>query len=370
MTRRALAVAFGLCALAGGARGASGQPEQTIQTKEVWRRGGEGDDVLFGTVGSVVRDHAGNAYVLDVQLSQIYAIAPDGKYLATLGREGEGPAEFRMAAGLALLSDTVLCVAQTMPARAVLITTDGRAAGTHPLPHDEGTPYLNGCSVFDGGLVLQIGELVERETSVGFRTAFVRLDREGNIVTTYWDMFQKADLANIEFDEKADAPPVWALGPNGRFYVNKDWDAYHIEVVEPGGKPGGVIEREYQHRARTARELEKFQAQKDSGEIPSETKVSETARDVARLFPRADGTLWVLSSRGEMEPPQGAVAAFDAFDASGAFARRVIIDGAFRPGRDDFYLVGDAVFVVTNGGRFVGEDDTGEMEVICLKFGS
>ncbi|MCH7549062.1 MAG: DUF1800 family protein [Candidatus Krumholzibacteriota bacterium] len=68
--------------------------EVRIELEELWRRGGEDDDILFGRVGQVLSDKSGEIYLLDTQLSEIVVLSASGEYLRTIGREGEGPGEF------------------------------------------------------------------------------------------------------------------------------------------------------------------------------------------------------------------------------------------------------------------------------------
>lgn len=342
----------------------------TLATTEVWRVSSEkNDDVLFSMVNDVARDGEGNSYLLDSQLSQVHVISPDGRHLRSISREGEGPGESRAPDDVLLFSDGTVCVIQTMPGRVVLLTPDGGPAGDHPLPRGiDGAPlYVHEGAVVDDNLVLKISEFMQRETSIALKTSFVKIDANGNVVTTFWEQQREQDLAKITFDEKADAEWVWAAGIDGRFYINNEWDEYSIHVVDAHGTREHVIARDFEHRKRTARELESINGDKDAGRISPDTKVSETSRDVVDILPREDGTLWVLSSRGENDVPDGTIAAFDQFDASGRFTREVTLSGPYRHGKDVFQVVGDYVYVVTNTGEWAGETaDDEEVEVICL----
>ncbi len=331
---------------------------QVIKTTELWSQGGGDNDPVFGTISDIARDSQGNTYLLDVQTCEIRVISSDGRHVRTLGRQGEGPAEFQYASGVAVLSDSVVCVAQVMPARIVRMTAGGRAMGDHPLSDDLVASYINGCAVFGDRLALKIGQVVQSGASIGLRTMFATLQPTGRLATTYWERSQKADFANIQFDEEADAEPVWAFGGDGRLFLNNVWDRYDIEVIGPDGKLEQVIDRAYEHRRRPARDLEAIEEQRRAGDVHPDTKVSPNSRDVVRLFPRHDGSLWALSSRGEMDAPEGVVATFDEFDRAGLFVRSVTVQGPRLPD-DDFYLVGDVVLVVTGGEH--------DVEVLCLR---
>jgi hypothetical protein len=356
------------------------ESDRTFITVTAWRvDGGADSEVLFGPIGGVARDADGNSYVLDYQLNTVHVISAEGEYIRSIGREGEGPGEFQDPSGIMALPNGTICVLQPMPARAVLLTADGLAAGDHPLPRGEDgvSPILNGGSVAAGQIFLYLAKPFRKEASAGLQTSFVLTDAEGGITTTYWELFQEFDFAKVTFDEKGDAPPVWAMGADGRFCINNNWDDYFIEVIGPDGDPEYVIEREYEHFSRTPRDFEYIEELKKSGTMVPATEVSKTHRDVAFLLPRENGELWVLPSRGERDIQQGTIGIFDVFNRQGRFVRQIIVKGPFTPGRDGFFFVGDFIYVVINNGEFGGEDlkdtaakdntNSGEISVLCLK---
>ncbi len=205
------------------------EPQQTCATAETWRvAGGDEADVLFGPINDIARNDAGVSFLLDSQVATVHVISPDGEYLRSIGREGEGPGEFRWASDIVLLGDGTVCVLQVMPARAVMLTPEGKAIGDLPLPRGKDGSYanLNGGSIARGEIVLHLTELTKKETRIGMKTSFVRTDSQGRITTTYWALLQEADLAELTFDEKSDAPPVWAIAADGRFFINNNWAAY------------------------------------------------------------------------------------------------------------------------------------------------
>ena len=89
---------------------------ETIAPEELWRLGGddEDEDVIFGVLTSIATDSEGNVYLLDMQLSQVYVYSSDGEYLNTIGREGEGPGEFRRAGDMFIAPDGNVAVMQRM----------------------------------------------------------------------------------------------------------------------------------------------------------------------------------------------------------------------------------------------------------------
>lgn len=63
------------------------------------------DEFLFGDIESVGRDRLGNVVVADVQALEIRVFDPEGGYLRSVGREGEGPGEFLNLTGAWTLAD-------------------------------------------------------------------------------------------------------------------------------------------------------------------------------------------------------------------------------------------------------------------------
>ncbi|MCY3809786.1 MAG: 6-bladed beta-propeller [Gemmatimonadetes bacterium] len=70
----------------------------------------EGDDpnLTFGGIRGIQAASDGTIYVLDVQAAEVRAYDPDGQYLRTVVRGGEGPGEITEANGIILAGDTLL----------------------------------------------------------------------------------------------------------------------------------------------------------------------------------------------------------------------------------------------------------------------
>ncbi len=107
---------------------------ETIELEEMWRVGGWDEEVLFGVITSIITDDTGNFYMLDSQLNEVQVYSPDGEYLNTIGREGEGPGEFRAAFNLLLLPSGNIGVLQAFPSRIIGLTPDGNPADGFEMP--------------------------------------------------------------------------------------------------------------------------------------------------------------------------------------------------------------------------------------------
>jgi hypothetical protein len=360
----------------------------TIDLQEQWRIGGDTDDEdqIFGLISKILTDDAGNLYALDSQLSEIKVFSPEGEYLRTIGREGEGPGEFRAAQDMFFLPNGNIAVMQVFPGRLVVLERDGEPANDHPLPSaDEGGFVLltRGGGTVGQDLVLCIGIQHFAEGVLDRNQQIVAIDDEGNIQQTLHSAKRTLTMSTPIFDESkwTSFDQVWTVGNDGLVYIPTAWDEYQIKVCNDKGVVR-YIERAYDPRKRTGKEKDRWQKIYDEftkRQLPNATwKLEDNDRDVARIFPRADGSIWVLSSRGQLDVPEGAVGVFDVFDAKGHYRRQITLKGEGNPMTDGYFFSGNNFYVVTdflsaamtaNGGSAeVLEDENPEpMAVICYK---
>jgi hypothetical protein len=60
----------------------------------------EDENLAFNSPSDIAMDSAGNIYILDSGNQRIQKFTPEGKYLATIGRKGQGPGEFNYPSSL------------------------------------------------------------------------------------------------------------------------------------------------------------------------------------------------------------------------------------------------------------------------------
>lgn len=66
-----------------------------FKPEQVWDAFEAKDDILVNVYGIVVADD-GKVYALDWKYTKIFVFGPDGKFLFSFGKKGEGPGEFKM----------------------------------------------------------------------------------------------------------------------------------------------------------------------------------------------------------------------------------------------------------------------------------
>jgi hypothetical protein len=127
-----------------------------LALKELWRAGGEDEEVIFGRIVDVNRGKDGSIYVLDNQLCQVVVFSQEGEHLRNLSREGDGPGELRQPMGLAFLADDVLGIGMGFPGKLVALQMDGTPLKTYyPVgePSDGNVGIMLGIQVVNGVMV-------------------------------------------------------------------------------------------------------------------------------------------------------------------------------------------------------------------------
>ena len=357
-----------------------------MQLEKTWEAGGDDEDYLFGVLSEFTTDESGNIYVLDSQLNEVLVFSSTGEYLRSIGREGEGPGEFRRPSDMFLTPGGDVAVLQRMPGKIVTMTKDGEPIGTYPMPDYDGMRMFHAGELAGETVVVSQMTMSRSESGMEVTSSLVAVDEDGNKTAVFHEDTQKRDFANMVFDEKTmQGALVWSAGKDGRVYTSDNFDAYTIKVWSPDGEVERVIEREYKSRQRNEEEMERnkprIMIRRGNQTSQPEAIASETDRDVQQIYPRADGSLWVLSSKGAYDCKDGEIATLDVFDPDGKFMHQVTFKGEGDYVDDGFYVMDDYFFVVTdlNSARraqFGGGGDEEEMDeeaepmrILCYELG-
>lgn len=365
-------------------------PPLSSAPTELWRIGGDTDDEneFFGVITQLLTDSKGNVYLLDSQLNHVKVFSPSGEFVRTIGREGEGPGEFRNAGSMFFTADGKLGVLQAYPGRIVLFAQDGSPAGEHPVPsrEDGGMVLLLGGASRAGKLVLVLGSNAFAEQRFDQTRYLASVGPDGKETAKYFADTRTIDFANPVLDDTVwdTWDRRWTMGIDGRVYVCTDFQNYRVQVWNADGSVDRVIERAYTHLKRTPEEKKMMEDifGAFTRQIPNATvKISDLNKDIDTIFAPDDGTLWVLSSQGTHNLPANTAGIFDAFDREGRFLRQVTLQAPGNPQTDAYYFVGDRFYVVTDllqaaialqaGGQSVrvGEEEPEPMSVVCYQLG-
>ncbi len=361
---------------------------ETVELEEMWRVGGWDEEVLFGVITSIITDETGNFYMLDSQLNEVQVYSPDGEYLNTIGREGEGPGEFRAAFNLLLLPSGNIGVLQAFPSRIIGLTPDGNPADGFEMPKNESDAGFKALlQARHAGDNLAVIYALNQPGEAGFtqRSVLALLDQSAQnerVLHTQDSTMNAADplIAENEWDAFRNR---WTSGPDGRVYSAIDYGEYKINVWGPDGELRHVINREYPAHVRTKeqseRVLEIYKGFTRQIPVPNmRFEIEPNWNPIQQINARDDGTLWVQTSRGSWGLDDGVVGGFDVYGSDGKLKRQVVLRGQGNPQSDGYFFVGDRLFVVTDwldsmmalqGGAASEEaDEEAEpMEIICYR---
>jgi hypothetical protein len=242
-----------------------------------------------------------------------------------------------------------------------------------------------GCAATKDRLVVGVNEFERGE--IGFRTVFrlIGVTAAGENPAEYLALENRQNMAAYQIDEKelGGLTMPWDVGPDGTVYASVAFDGYRIDVWRPDGTPEFVIHRDYEPRKRSDREISRVRERiriRGADGRPPEKVISKTDRDVQKLYARDRGRLWVLSSRGAIDKPEGSLGVFDVFDRNGRFVEQLSLKGEGSTERDGYFFSGNRLYVVTSlvsarsamlgGSREIAGEEARPIEIICYRIGN
>jgi hypothetical protein len=197
-------------------------------------------------------DAQGNVYVMDMGDVNIKVYDSQGRFLRTIGRQGQGPGEFGGLAFFRLLSDGRLCALDTMQHRIIILAADGRYLSGFSL---EG--YFRAMSV-DGqdklylakwGAVKEPDQLSTEFQEVPYVTSIFRTDIAGKDLVHLTDflgesMVMKGMGGGGVMSMGGLFTIVWAVSGAGKLYGAYNGD-YSLGAFGPDGIRGLAFGRAY-----------------------------------------------------------------------------------------------------------------------------
>lgn len=368
---------------------------ETAQLTELWRAGGDDEEIFFGSVSSIHTDDQGNILLLDSQLSEVHVFSQEGEFLRTVCGEGDGPGEVRRPNDMFIMADGTICVLQGFPGRIVKLHPDGTPAGEANYSQGEGGAgqfaVLNrGFDLPDGMLLVGI-RMSFSGTGASNQTYFLsRCSNEGKEVIALVEKESAINYNDFELTEKG-LDFVWnrvAVGPQGNIHVAPGRDTYEIQVLTPAGETVRTITREYKQTPRNGEE--KTAAYKILEAVgayyptpPKHIFTEDTAAAISGMWVTADGRLWVQPGDAGKSLPEGNWLVLDVFTPDGRFEKQVVLPGNYNAQQDALFVQPNGVILVVVGAleaflnqqAVTSEEDGDEseaqpLEVICYRLGT
>lgn len=322
---------------------------QVVRLEELWRVGEDDDSdaVVFGQVSDLAVDRDGRLYIADMQTRQVSVFSSDGKFLRTIGREGEGPGEFREPRGLVILPDGLVGVVREQPPAILRYrASDGEFIDNLYLEAHPKHPFQRLGKVECRGktLVAMCSDVREAPDGIDATARLLRFDKAGKFLGECDSTCTQFRFANPVARERYDSG--WRLGLDERVFVNPGLE-YRFDVRGPDCQVERMIAPKYQRLKRTSAEMDSVRAyyQRVGNIGNAKLELFDYVRDVAWFAIDDVGRLWVLSSRGRVESPTDSLGLFDVYDNKGRLARVVDLKGV-RGARDWFRINGERFYVV------------------------
>jgi hypothetical protein len=321
-------------------------------------------DVFFESPSTVTCDPGGNIYVVDAGAKNIKKFDRQGKFLKTIGREGQGPGEF---GGLyhATFAKDRLTVWDSGNRRLCSFTPEGEFIHTASIPFDEGSVRkLRGLPT--GEVLVEMEKTFRKEPDkpqtctidlyssdlVRARTIYKReLWRKKYIRT------KEYGISTLFFPYSADVR--WEVTPDGRIVIGYSAN-YELEIYDRFGNKISTFSHTYEPAEVTAKDrkdyfdsLEFYRMGERLKEIPEYvTKYTEFPKHkpvYKKILVDEEGNIWVVLNR-EQQEEKGKV--IDVFDPTGLFVSRVLIEGDTTfPDNRNAYILHNGFFLLIETGE-------------------
>jgi len=156
----------------------------------------EDETVAFNQPGDIAVDAKGNIYILDSANARVQKFGPDGKFLATFGRKGQGPGEFVMPDSLDFTADGRLVIFDPFQRRIQINPPDGKDPKMISLTEQQVSKLR---ALRQGGYVVKgrtfaasFGMPGEKEKPAPPKLLKI-LDAEGKVVREFGDLIDLGD---------------------------------------------------------------------------------------------------------------------------------------------------------------------------------
>ncbi|MGZ5488939.1 MAG: NHL repeat-containing protein, partial [Candidatus Aminicenantales bacterium] len=193
----------------------------------------EDEHLAFNFPIDVAVDKDGAIYVLDAGNARIQKFGPDGKYLATIGRKGQGPGEFIMPDSIGFDKDGNLVVADMAQSRVHVIIGGGKdvrsvvikeglISGVRPLPSGDFAAKGSTYSIPRPGQPVQTADEMR---------LFRRIAPDGLVVSSFGLLTDLGEMITTAMGNATE----FAVGKDGALLVS--FNAMNrVEMYGPDGK--------------------------------------------------------------------------------------------------------------------------------------
>ena len=215
----------------------------------------EGDEnYMFGTGISFTTDKNGNFYVTDYDKSSILKYSPEGNYLLSIGRKGQGPGEFQSMSVARFDKDGFLYVTDSSNRRISFFNKDGEFLRQIPLSERFIDLYINS----EGFYAARKGGMVQEEKAMKQISVFGLFDSELELIGEIYTDEIETPLPSGRDESSivqylANSLSILVFKPQGWLVLDENDltyfgypDNYEINIYSQQGKLQKIIKRDYE----------------------------------------------------------------------------------------------------------------------------
>ena len=314
-------------------------PEKTVEFVEdltISSENDEGEILLFLPNRCAVNEE-GNIYIGDYQDSSIKVFDPQGKYLKTIGRKGNGPGEFQSIGELSFLPDGRYLVLDWEQNRISFFSADDQFLTSHKFQNFSFDLFLTSSSSYVREEALYEPGTKKDEMT---RRLFVRAyDLSGNELISYGEFTaRQSGLINYSDGRFSYSLPYFVYSilagdkKNERLYHCLN-DKYVIDVYDKNGKIIRIIDRPYEPLPTKTEDMKRYvdgfrnSSEEHKSLIEKFTKMPTVKTITEKMIVDDVGNLWVETNELR-EEKDSLLRAYDIFNEDGVDAYKVWLERA------------------------------------------
>lgn len=313
-------------------------PDRSVTFVEELSIGGEEYDMLSRPMSFIV-DQEGCIFISDIQDQTIKVFGPNGDFIRTIGRKGEGPGEFAYLGSQTFLPDGRLLAMDSMTMRLNLFDPEGTCLASHHWTQRPGRLLY----ATDSTCVMSVYIFGEGKDPMAERKLFVRkYDFEGNEIRTLGE-FKTEEMKTHTESSSGGRSVILGISvphsPHSIFAADQPQpclyhcvnDKYMIEVFNDDGKVIRRFDRPYEPLPFTSEDAKKFRSRyEDSTMEGLKKKVQGMSMPAVKtITPQMlvddVGNLWV-ETHEQREEEEKVFTAYDIFNPDGFYEAKVWTD--------------------------------------------
>ena len=271
-------------------------PNFKISPKEVFTIRGY-DENAQDTLRNFIHPHdiaidsKGNIYVLDSRLSSIKKFDKNGKFLTSIGKQGQGPGEMQMAAQMLIREDT-LYVSDANTIQHLIFGTDGNFIRNLKL---ESNVLLNRIiPVTENSFISIMDSFEEKEDGYYYINDLHLRNSKFEVLKSLSRKVGKYEGENTNFH---DFSTSFGVGKNKIYIAKNSTDEYAIDVLSCTGELLYKIKKDFRKIIMPEKEADEFAKSKKSADLSDDNrkfdiKYKKTVNDMS-MFIDKNGYLLV-----------------------------------------------------------------------------